>query len=207
MKGIKIILFIVMCLVLPSAQFVLGQVAKKVSKKTILKEIEKSKKAYYSNTVFRCSVQQLKEGIIKYFENRKGFSYNYDTYNRVCYTTYYTRRVREYVVCSSSKTPNPNEPALCLISGADKVRYILYFDIIQEGDSLFKVEVDEVGDRLELYRRSTTTGTFKYNNLIHFLNEYIYSKWQPSQELQSKIDSYNNNVLRAKRIITEGKDY
>ncbi|NUM50748.1 MAG: hypothetical protein HUU48_06490 [Flavobacteriales bacterium] len=197
-------------IILPCFIFLFGiahaqEPLKKESRKKIIHQIKKEKEAYYSNTVFNCSVQQLKEGIQKYFENRKGFSYNYDTYNSVCYTTYYTRRVREYVVCGNNT--NPNEPALCLLRGSDNLRYFLYIDIVKEGDSLLKVEVDEMGDRMELYRSGTTISNFKYWNLIHFLNRYIYSKWQPAQELQTKIDRYNDSTLRTKRKITEGKDY
>lgn len=48
---------------------------------------------------------------------------------------------------------------------------------------------------------------FNEDDFFEYLNEKIRGKWQPTQELQTKIDRYNDTTLRTKRKITEGKDY
>lgn len=89
---------------------------------------------------------------------------------------------------------------------SERVSVILNFNFFSCGDDAFIIE-SEVYNSADLTNSNRVRESFKITNLLFFLNENVYGKWQPSFELKQKIVQYNLNRSRDRRKIQEGKDY
>ncbi len=189
----------------------IGQKTEVLKKRKLLKEIEKDKQEYYSNTNFNESRNNLILLCEDFFSNT-----DYKMYcnngNELCFNSMY--RAEEQNVYWDVDTKGAYDQAASKNKysySSREVSYLVCIFFTNNESASIKIDFEE----RPLHKNVADVNTPHYRYLqkkfnqdlfLYFMNTKIRGKWQPNTELNNKIEQYNASKKSERRKIKE-EDY